>query len=124
MPLINLTFIDEIERLPIRSYTLECSDDIEVEDVMGRMNGQKWKYNADIRTIKKGVRPLNECNVVSVKSVVSGGWSGGPLGLRKYTFPSIFEDPADYKITPDVNKIKCFQEGSHLMCSLEPGQMP
>lgn len=118
MSLTEFTFIDEVGLLPVRSYTLEC-DDIDLNGVIAKMNARKWKYDANIGDVKKAVRPLYDCNLVGIKTFIPGGWSGGPIGMRKYTFPAIYEEPENQEIQPN-NKIKCLQEGSHLLCSLEP----
>ena len=121
MAIINLTLEDEIGRAPTLYYLIECNDIGEkVERVVSRMNGQKWRYNVDIEGIKKVIREMRDCSLLQKRIIVEERFTGGPIGMREYIFPSMYEEPAgDLGIEPEM-RIKCTQEGFHMQCSLKP----
>lgn len=121
MGVYKFTFLDEMHLQPIKEYVLDCDiDKTELEDVVALLNATKWRRIVDLNFASKNIRRLNRCQLIKEKKIILGGYSGGPLGRRMYTYPVIYEKPVDLEVPNIEGKVECKQEGSHLLCSLDP----
>ena len=117
----KFTFIDEMRIKPIKEYVVTCDiDKSEVEDVVALLNATQWRTIVDLNSVMKNIKGLSKCTQRKEKHIVLGGFSGGPTGRRSYTFPVIYEKPSNSDILEIDANIECKQEGSHLLCSLNP----
>jgi len=121
MGIYKLVFLDELHIKPIKEYTLECDfNKGEIEDIVALLNATKWRSIVDLNTAKKNLRGLKRCDLLKEKKIVLGGFSGGPIGMREYSFPVIYENPTKKEYLEIDAEVECKQEGSHLICSLNP----
>ncbi|GAG96183.1 unnamed protein product, partial [marine sediment metagenome] len=104
----------------IRENFVNCKDPIDVNLIISRLNGNKWKKFVNFSEIKKKVRSFQKCDLIQSRETVIGGYIGGPIGKRKFIFPAVYEYPSDLTIDEPEISLNCNQEGAHLTCSLDP----
>ncbi len=90
MTLVKLSFRNEFEDVPLTSYLLECEKEI-VKDIILTINSKKWGASInELKDVKKSIPLLSECSLLQEKNIVLGGYTGGPIGMRKFQFPVIY----------------------------------
>lgn len=121
MSLLRLTFIDKIGRDPIQEMFVRCDDEKKVaKRTVPKLNTTKWIGKIAFRDLQRRIPYLNNCQLVKTKETTVGGYTGGPMGMRKYIYPTVYEYPFGKEVYEDTLDVECQREGGHLMCSLDP----
>lgn len=118
MTVIKFRFIDEIGEESVKEDIVDCdfSDD-DLDNLISYLNGVKWRSDIDFGVLNTKIHTLDKCELLKTKKITRGGYTGGPIGMRKYVFPHISEKTFTEKEDIKTDKtIKCDQEGSRLFC--------
>ena len=114
-----MTIYDDLGDEPIRSYLLDCDQDVvkRAGDIASVMNAKKWGGRVDLGFIKSSVSIFNKCDLLQERIIQVGGYSGGPLGIRELKYSAVYEKPSGITFEKNDAEISCFQDGHHLSCS-------
>lgn len=121
MSLLRFTFIDKIGNDPIQELFVKCNNgEGTAMKTIPKLNALKWVDKISFPDLQRRIYHLSNCELEKTRETIIGGYTGGPMGRRKYIYPTVYEYPFGKETEEEVLDIECQKEGGYLTCSLNP----